>query len=358
MKREIGSFFEEYEKLDSGPDKQIPAWWDSPGLELVCSGREAIEAALIDIQAGRSDIRRVCILPQYTCDTVIIPFQKHGWRIFFYPVLRDLTVDYKTFEELLTQIKPDVLLMHTYYGVDTISAVRPLIAEWRIKYGLIFIEDITQSLGLPCDGRCADYYVGSLRKWLPISDGGFVYSKHQLNVGVYGEKGVFVAKKAAAQKMKLEYLKGSGRVKKEEILNLNSAAEKYLYENDKISAISNGSKQQLKRIDIQESLCLRKRNAKYLESKISQCNKFQVSIRTVESGPLYFPIYTKQRKQLQDWLKEANIFAPILWPKPEILKPVMTGDVDFIFNHLLALPCDQRYDLEDMKRICGRLCEF
>lgn len=41
-----------------------------------------------------------------------------------------------------------MLLVHTYYGVDTIKNVRPLIELWRAKRHLIFIEDMPQSLAL------------------------------------------------------------------------------------------------------------------------------------------------------------------------------------------------------------------
>ena len=38
---------------------------------------------------------------------------------------------------------------------------------------------------------------------------------------------------------------------------------------------------------------------------------------------------------------------------PEQVKTSMNEDVNYIYNHLLALPCDHRYQEEEM-RIVGR----
>lgn len=248
--------------------------------------------------------------------------------------------------------------MHTYYGADTIRAVRPLISELRARCGLVFIEDMTQSLGLWKETELADYYVGSLRKWFPIPDGGFICSRHKLHVKIWGEKREFVHKKAAAQKMKLEYLQERKAVEKEEILRLNSEAERYLYEDDRISRISGVSESLLSRINMEESFSVRKENAEYLKDLIVQSGRFPVASAAFQCGPLYLPIYVEDREALQKWLKEADIFAPVLWPVPECVEGAMSEDVRFIFHHLLALPCDQRYNKRDMERIFDRLCKF
>lgn len=357
MKKEIGSFYEAYEPTETSAVLPADRWWDIPGLQLVCSGREAIEGALIDIEKKHPQINKICVLPQYTCDTVILPFQKHGWKIAYYQVDRTLMVNEKELEALL-QIKPGVLFMHTYYGVDTIRPVRPLIAEHRKNNGLLFIEDMTQSLGLWKTGQDADYYVGSLRKWCPIPDGGFLYSKRGLELEVAGEKTTFIAKKTTAQKMKLDYLHGRGTVIKQKFLQMNSEAEEYLYQNSQVCRISTYSMELLSTIDITGILRRRRENAEYLAALISQSGKFQICTCGLESAPLYLPIYVENRTQLQDWLRRADVFAPVLWPVPAIVDGIMSENTHFIFHHLLALPCDQRYDRSDMNYVFDILCNF
>ena len=79
----------------------------------------------------------------------------------------------------------------------------------RRKKGLIFIEDMTQSLGLLPKVRGADYYVGSLRKWFAIPDGGFLIGENLPHTAQLPEKTVFVEKKRMAQHLKAEYLNES-----------------------------------------------------------------------------------------------------------------------------------------------------
>ena len=61
---------------------------------------------------------------------------------------------------------------------------------------------------------------------------------------------------------------------------------------------------------------------------------------------------------MQKTLIDNNIFAPILWPIPLEVEKNMDKDVNFIFEHLLSIPCDQRYSMEDMERICRVIRKF
>ena len=44
----------------------------------------------------------------------------------------------------------------------------------NLRQGIIIVEDITHSLLSDCWQSCADYMVGSLRKWCAIPDGGIL----------------------------------------------------------------------------------------------------------------------------------------------------------------------------------------
>jgi dTDP-4-amino-4,6-dideoxygalactose transaminase len=185
MKSEIGSFIEiDEEKTDQKQGQSVVTWLEqrkqNRSMQLLCSGREAIEAAICDIEQKSNRMKKVCLLPQYICDTVIIPFVRHQWKIFFYPVELTLNVDIEEFEKIIKNEKPSVVLIHPYYGMGVGEDVRNIIQSYRTKEGLICIEDSTQSLAR--FGECAevDYYVVSLRKWFDIPDGGVILSEHQI----------------------------------------------------------------------------------------------------------------------------------------------------------------------------------
>lgn len=357
MRNEVGSFFEEEEF----PDQEKTWWTDMVGQRealYTASGREAIELAIIAAESSHSDLRKVCLLPQYTCDTVIIPFQKHNWEICFYPVDISLEIRAEILEDLLNRVNPGLLLMHTYFGTDTIKGVRHLIADYQRERGLVFVEDMTQSLALLLQVQGADYYVGSLRKWFAIPDGGFILGKNLIQPEYFREKSAFVERKMLAQRLKADYLQEKGAVSKEEFLRINREAEDYLYQDDSICKMSEFSYKSMQRLDGKQQLRQREKNGVVLSKQLQKCKSIRAMIEMRGQSPLYLPILTEHREWLQELLKECDIFAPVLWPIPKEVEETMTQDVRYIFEHMLALPCDHRYSEGDMCQIGEVLLEY
>lgn len=363
MRDEIGSFYESTEYTKGKNQKETLEEWiiksvGTVAVQWVSSGRDAIMAAVLDIEKKERAGEKICILPQYTCDSVVRPFKKNGWKIFYYPVDKEFRVDRQEIKEMLLKIKPTVLLMNTYYGVDTLCNVRDIIRECQEHINMIFIEDMIQSLALLKQGSMADYCVGSLRKWFAVPDGGFIASRERLDVVIEGEKEEFIARKRRAQLLKLQYLQGCGQIEKREILELNKKAEECLDADSRICAMSNFSKTQLRQMDYSEMFLTRNENAKYLLKSIEALEKVTATLLVKEESPLYVPVFVEEREKLQYFLKERNIFAPVLWPIPDGLENVMNLEVQSIYEHLLALPCDQRYSLRDMERISKCLLDY
>ena len=77
-----------------------------------------------------------------------------------------------------------------------------------------------------------------------------------------------------------------------------------------------------------------------------------------DEAPLYFPVYVKERDELQQFLGERGIYAPVLWPVGELNRDELRGDEAYIYEHMLALPIDQRYDVSQMEQIVQTLMLF
>ena len=75
-------------------------------------------------------------------------------------------------------------------------------------------------------------------------------------------------------------------------------------------------------------------------------------------APLYLPVYVKERDSLQRFLAGYGIYAPVLWPVGEENKDFLQGDGTYIFEHMLALPIDQRYDAGDMEQLAEVLALY
>jgi dTDP-4-amino-4,6-dideoxygalactose transaminase len=73
--------------------------------------------------------------------------------------------------------------------------------------------------------------------------------------------------------------------------------------------------------------------------------------------PLYFPIIVDDRSALQKHLVDNAIYAPIVWPKDE-QQPIQCEGAEYLYNHLLCIPIDQRYNQDDMRRIAKVIDNF
>lgn len=356
---EIGSFYEECEFDCKEAKENVLRWLDgiSAGrhISLWVDGRAAIEAALFDIENRGNVGKKVCVLPQYTCDTVILPFQKHGWTIYYYSIQSDLTVNTDEFEKLIKTVKPDVLLTHTYYGVDTIENIRHFIQRYREKNKLIYIEDMTQSLFLTEKAvSMTDYAVGSLRKWFAIPDGGFCISAGEIDVLEYGSYKEYIQIKQDAQKKKRMYLDGC-LISKENYLHLNRKAEDMLYEAPEIYRMSEASVDMLKSIKKESVYQSRNENMLALDKEIQKMEGIRPLVCFLQnSAPLYYPVLVNNQKKIQKILRRHDVYAPVLWEIPEMIKNVDIA-VKNIYDGMLALPCDQRYDVREMRRIISIL---
>ena len=331
------------------------------------SGREAIALALKAIEKNRPDIKKVCLLPAYMCDCVFWPFERAGWRICFYHIEKNLEAQK---DDLFAQIKlhePGLLFIHSYYGVDTWSFLRPMLKTWQAQ-GICIMEDVTQSYYLNNSVWEADYIVGSLRKWYSIPDGGFVASNAPLPKEALSENRIFTDAKLKLLTEKWSYLHDAGspeekKNRKASFLQENREMEEWLDHYEGISALSKESMKILSKAD--ETACAKRRNANYhyLSERLKDQTQFtpvfsKENVSGTNAAPLYFPVYTKNREDLQKFLGSRGIYAPVLWPLGKENKDCLTLTEQEIYDQLLALPIDQRYGLPEMQYIAETLSQY
>ena len=321
------------------------------------SGREAIALALRSLTKLRPNLAKVCLLPAYMCDTVFFPFQNEGFEIHFYHVNRELEANEHELCALIEQLGPGLLFIHPYYGVDTWRSMRPLLAKWK-RQGICIMEDVTQSYYLEGAGAEADYVIGSLRKWYPVPDGGFVVSDEQLTWEGIEDDREFAKRRLKMLMDKWEYLYGNADAEKKKLdkaayLKQNRALEKQLDQYSGIRNVSNETSYILERTDEENAKRRRNDNYQYLYERLKDKKLFQpiVTDPQEDAVPLYFAIVTQNRDELQSFLTAHEIYAPVLWPIGKENEPHLTVEENYIYEHMLALPIDQRYGKEEMQRI-------
>jgi dTDP-4-amino-4,6-dideoxygalactose transaminase len=333
-------------------------------LAYTSTGRGAI--ALCLRQLDLAEDRKTALLPAYTCDSVVLPFVENGYRVAYYDLETDLTVNEQVFLAKIRTTDPTVILVHNYFGFDTLSPLRGTFETLRSQ-GIILIEDLTQVLFSEIPRVEADFYVASFRKWMPIPEGGLALKRK----GSF--KNVPIETDELLEKAKLDGLYAKfryivrGEGPKQVFLNKCRIAEQILETQGDLFAMGDFSKQFLGDIDICELKQSRRVNYQYLLEPLKDSHLLVPVFPDLPEDvvPLYLPLYAQSeesRNRLQLLLREQAIYAPIVWPNFDGFKGLslegITESVTWIYTHTLSLPLDQRYGSEDMDAIAVVLKNF
>lgn len=325
-------------------------------IEYFSSGRNAIGFILDSIEYRRD---KRALLPIYTCTSVIKPFIDRGYYLEFYDIDINLEVNIKDFEEKIISFKPSIVLFHAYYGFDTLKDIKDKIMSIR-KKNIIIIEDITQSFMSDIKHIDADYYIGSFRKWVAVPDGGFAINKNDF----FPRKPININKKLVDLRLQAFYVKynymKNNIGSKEDFIKLYIDSEE-MFDDSFIYKISSEAKFILNNCNKQEIIEKRKNNFSRLLKGIDGKKSIMIPVfRSMPKNiiPLYFPIYVEgDRDDLRKYLSINNIYAPVIWPIPCYIKNISNNILN-IYQKILAIPCDQRYGLQDMDSVVEILLKY
>ena len=108
---------------------------------------------------------------------------------------------------------------------------------------------------------------------------------------------------------------------------------------------------------------IRIQNFRYIYQEINDLKTVKpafIDISRLQCVPLSFPVYVENRNRFSAFLRSNGISTQVLWGKPPYIKEHLELDktTEFIYNHILSLPCDQRYDLRDMKKMIEIIREY
>ncbi len=184
-------------KALAGPrGSSVPAKGKSSAEQLIFfqKGRDAIHYVCRALGIGPGD----CVLaPALICRSAVEPIAAVGARVQFVDVAADLDYDQGLLEAALVQYRPKSLLAVHHFGR------RPRLERYKElcnQFNSILIEDRCHSLpptmDFPAD-IVGDYAIYSLRKFLPVPDGGMLVCRESglpllgdygsLSLGAYGK---------------------------------------------------------------------------------------------------------------------------------------------------------------------------
>ena len=347
--KDIGSVFPLYDYDLRDIDDKSSDWYDTKRVNYsLC--REALTAIINKMQNSGKRV----LIPAYTCGTVVTPFKEQAWNCFYYPIDKSLRIEVEETKKLASSQCFDLMIVHPYYGKDLNEEEIDLIKEVRAT-GCKIIVDLTQCIFSKQRLDFVDFYIGSYRKWFSIPDGGFMECTE---ISEYIDDSLKENDKFVSLQKDSMYLRGMYfDTDNEEVKKISVRINKYavgLVESEVAPhKMSNVSLQLLEKEDKEGNQQQRFENYKYLFKNLQDlgsCKLVCSNIGEVTSAPLYFVVYVNVRSQLQADLAAQHIYAPVIWPVSydEVL---INDTVKDIYNTILAIPIDQRYNQEDMDKI-------
>lgn len=354
MQREIGSEFWLNPNKIYAENKRIDLRrYEIDGMDEVflSTGRGAQTFVLETIEGRDSRIKKIALIPPFTCETVIKPFISLGYEIHTYRIDENLNVNPELLKEDIDRSKAQVVLLHRYFGFDTLKDCNSVIDEAR-QNGIVFIEDRTQNLYSQHVTLNVDYIIGSFRKWTGLPDGGFAVCRE----GIFSYKPDMYDEKLEEMKLSACYLKYNYMEQfqgdKQKFLERYREAEHILSTEVKYYNMSPMSVKIQTSLDLQNLKQKRQENYKKVYDALNSY-KGIVSVTpelSKDDVPLYYVMIVKDRETLQSKLRNYDIYAPIVWPMSSI-KMDICSMAKRIYNHVLCLPIDQRYGSDDIERM-------
>ena len=113
--------------------------------------------------------------------------------------------------------------------------------------------------------------------------------------------------------------------------------------------MSNLTENLLRAVDYDAVRVQRNENYEVLARELDGQNTWQLQ---QPDGPYCYPFYCANGPQVRKKLAEKKIYIPTLWPNVLKLEDPLAKD---LAENILPLPCDQRYDTEDMKQMLKEL---
>jgi len=270
---------------------------------------------------------RKIYIPYLNSEVIWEPIKKLGIDYEFYHV--DFRLN-PVFDKELG--KDEVFFFSDTFGIKPMAV--PVLIE---RFGKQLIVDNTHAFySLPYPGVDTIY---SPRKFFGLPDGAYLYTDTLLDQDF-------------EQDMSLNHM--AHLMKRIEYGSASAAYQDYLdycasLVNQPIKKMSNLASALLANIDYENLRTRQINNFKLLHSLLGKENKFQYDNFPEDTCPLSYMFYSEEpglRKRLID----NKIYVSTYWK--EVLNLVDKDSVEYkLVNHLLPLPCDHRYDENDMRRI-------
>lgn len=329
-------------EFEIDPNRRSECFVPAPDTYYYASGR----TALYQILKSLTPIRKRIWLPDYLCHTIVEAVIKAGYEYSFYELDACFMASSLSLESSGFMTR-DIVLIINYFGLQDLTRVAK---EVKDSFpGAIVIEDDVQAFFSFFENTnpYADYRLTSLRKGLPVPDGGLVCTK--MPMPIMSQENTFSRFKLEAGVMKAR--RGDPGVKDDDYLALFEKGEALIEENYE-AEMSVDSKGLFFGIDFQKVKTRRKENAHFLLDGLRTLGIQTMLSVPEDKVPLFIPILLSDRDEIRRKMFSYQVFCPVHWPMSKSFNLKRGSDMA---RNELSLIVDQRYTISDMEFILSFL---
>lgn len=266
-------------------------------------------------------------LPYYICNVVTEACEKAGIEIDYYHISNDFSINNSDIE------KGAYLYLVNYFGQLSNDEILLL----KDKYKNIIVDNAQAYFQLPVNNIDTIY---TCRKFVGVSDGAFLYTDKKLTRNLERDSSYERVGFLCGRFEKNAFDFYNSFLTNEEVLN-----------NLPLRQMSKLTNNLLHGIDYEFVKNKRTKNYNYLFDKLTKINKLH--LKRIE-GAFAYPLYIDNGNELRKKLIAHKIYVPTLWPN--VITDDLNGTLEYdMALNILPLPCDQRYDEEDMEYMIGEI---
>lgn len=308
---------------------ELPSWCNFPhkGGIYLNSGRHALEYII----KALPDLRKLYI-PYFTCDVVLQPLAKQDIPYEFYHINDELEM-----RDELELSEGEYLLATNYFGIKD-DYIKGLAEKYR---GSLIVDNAQAMYAKPIEGTPS---FCSPRKYCGLPDGGVAFISEELSEELAADT---------------SYDRCSHLLRR--LDEGASAGYSDFKENSRklagldIRTMSPLTRRMMDGIDFDSIRQARMENFEYLHKSLGESNLLRIPAPDKFECPLVYPYRTSDRS-LRERLIKSRIFVPLYWPN--VSQWCDETQLETIISHeIIPLPIDQRYDMEDMRRIIDVIFE-
>lgn len=285
------------------------------GGVLLNSGKNCLRFLLRE-----REIRKI-LVPYYLCDSVSDGCALEGVRVRYYHTDRDFyPVD-------LIPDDDEWIYLVNYYG----QLADSYISAFYNKYQRVILDDVQAYFHVP---QVQIDTIYSCRKFFGLSDGGILRTDVSSRYS-YPQDESFERMKFLMGRFERSGSEFYGDYSRNEE-NTGTAA---------VKRMSLFTENLLHSFDYQRVEKTRTENFRFLHEHLKGFNQLEL---TVPKGAFAYPLLLEYGPAVRKQLIDKKIYIPQLWPN--VLRDTeKTWEEHQMSENILPLPCDQRYDISDMR---------